>query len=103
LHAFALPSAGIKKDAIPGRLNETWMRLDTPGTYFGQCSEICGTGHAYMPIEVRAVTREEFDAWVASKGGTLKENNSITAMPDSAANKQANPKVDVDNIANPGI
>lgn len=72
LHAFALPSAGVKKDAIPGRLNETWMRLDKPGTYFGQCSEICGTGHAYMPIEVIAVTKEEFDAWVKEQGGTLK-------------------------------
>jgi cytochrome c oxidase subunit 2 len=72
LHAFALPSAGIKKDAIPGRLNETWMRLDKPGTYFGQCSEICGTGHAYMPIEIKAVTREEFDAWTRSQGATLK-------------------------------
>jgi len=72
LHAFALPSAGVKKDAIPGRLNETWMRLDKPGTYFGQCSEICGTGHAYMPIEVKAVPRAEFDAWVAAQGATLK-------------------------------
>jgi len=72
LHAFALPSAGIKKDAIPGRLNETWMRIDKPGTYFGQCSEICGTGHAYMPIEIKAVPRAEFDAWVRQQGGTLK-------------------------------
>jgi cytochrome c oxidase subunit 2 len=72
LHAFALPAAGVKKDAIPGRLNETWMRLDKPGTYFGQCSEICGTGHAYMPIEIKAVPREEFDAWVRQQGGTLK-------------------------------
>ena len=72
LHAFALPSAGIKKDAVPGRLNETWMRIDKPGTYFGQCSEICGTGHAYMPIEIKAVPREEFDAWVRSKGATPK-------------------------------
>ncbi len=102
LHAFALPAAGVKKDAIPGRLNETWMRIDKPGTYYGQCSEICGTGHAYMPIEIKAVPRAEFDAWVRQQGGTLKENNSITTIPDSAANKQANPKVDVDNIANPG-
>lgn len=72
LHAFALPSAGVKKDAVPGRLNETWMRIDKPGVYFGQCSEICGTGHSYMPIEVHAVSKEEFDAWTKAQGGTLK-------------------------------
>ena len=72
LHAFALPAAGVKMDAIPGRLNETWMHIDTPGTYFGQCSEICGTGHSFMPIEVKAVTKEEFDAWVKEQGATLK-------------------------------
>ena len=72
LHAFALPSAGVKKDAVPGRMNETWMRIDKPGTYFGQCSEICGTGHAYMPIEIKAVPRAEFDAWTRSKGATPK-------------------------------
>jgi cytochrome c oxidase subunit 2 len=72
LHAFALPAAGVKKDAVPGRLNETWMRIDKPGTYFGQCSEICGTGHSYMPIEVIAVTKEEFDAWTRAQGGKLK-------------------------------
>jgi len=72
IHAFALPAAGVKKDGIPGRLNETWMRIDRPGTYFGQCSEICGTGHAYMPIEIHAVSKEEFDAWTKSQGAKLK-------------------------------
>lgn len=72
LHAFALPAAGVKKDAVPGRLNETWMRIDKEGTYFGQCSEICGTGHSYMPIEVKAVSKQEFDAWVRKQGGKLK-------------------------------
>ncbi len=79
LHAFALPSAGVKKDAVPGRLNETWMRIDKPGVYFGQCSEICGTGHSYMPIEIHAVPKDEFDAWVGQMGGTLKiksDNNN---------------------------
>ena len=103
LHAFALPSAGAKKDAVPGRLNETWMRIDEPGTYFGQCSEICGTGHAYMPIEFKAVPEAEFNAWVASKGGTAKVLNSETENPDSIENKLENPKVDEDNIANPGV
>lgn len=64
IHAFALPNFGVKKDAVPGRTNETWFRATKTGTYYGQCSEICGTGHAYMPIELRVVSQEEFDAWV---------------------------------------
>lgn len=64
LHSFTVPGFGIKKDAVPGRLNETWVRIDKPGTYYGQCSEICGVKHAYMPIEIKAVTKEEFEAWV---------------------------------------
>ena len=63
LHSFAMPALGVKKDAVPGRLNETWMRIDRPGIYRGQCSEICGTGHGYMPIVIEAVTEEEFLAW----------------------------------------
>lgn len=72
IHAFALPAAGVKKDAVPGRTNETWMRIEKEGTYFGQCSEICGTGHSYMPIEVKAVSKQEFEAWTKSKGAKLK-------------------------------
>jgi cytochrome c oxidase subunit 2 len=64
LHSFTVPPFGFKKDAVPGRLNETWVRIDKPGTYFGQCSEICGTNHAYMPIEIRAVTKEEYQQWL---------------------------------------
>jgi cytochrome c oxidase subunit 2 len=65
LHSWAVPSFGVKMDSVPGRTNETWFRVEQPGVYFGQCSELCGVGHAYMPIEVRAVPKEEFDAWVA--------------------------------------
>ncbi|WP_366556597.1 cytochrome c oxidase subunit II [Aquibaculum sediminis] len=64
LHSFAVPSFGVKVDAVPGRLNEIWFNVNTPGLYFGQCSELCGTGHAYMPIQVRAVPRDEYDAWL---------------------------------------
>ena len=63
LHSFAMPSLGVKKDAVPGRLNETWMNIEKPGIYRGQCSELCGTGHGYMPIVIEAVTEEEFLAW----------------------------------------
>jgi cytochrome c oxidase subunit 2 len=54
---------GVKKDAIPGRINETWARIDKPGIYFGQCSELCGTNHGYMPIEIHAVSKEDFKVW----------------------------------------
>lgn len=64
LHAFAVPAFGIKTDAVPGRLNETWVRITKPGTYYGQCSELCGKAHAFMPIEVKAVSKEEFDEWL---------------------------------------
>jgi cytochrome c oxidase subunit 2 len=71
IHAFAVPAFGIKEDAIQGRTNETWFNVDTPGIYYGQCSELCGINHAYMPIEVHAVSREEFNQWVAAQGGTV--------------------------------
>lgn len=64
LHAWAVPALGVKIDAVPGRLNETWVRITKPGTYYGQCSELCGKDHAYMPIEIKAVSKEEFERWV---------------------------------------
>ncbi|QQP90069.1 cytochrome c oxidase subunit II [Skermanella sp. TT6] len=64
LHSWAMPSLGIKKDAIPGRLNETWARIDREGVYYGQCSEICGTNHGYMPIAIEAVSKERFAQWL---------------------------------------
>ncbi len=64
LHAFAVPALGFKKDAVPGRINETWTRIDRPGMYYGQCSELCGTNHGFMPIAIKAVPKPEFEAWV---------------------------------------
>ncbi len=66
LHSWTIPAFGVKMDAVPGRLNETWVRIDKPGTYYGQCSELCGKDHAYMPIEIHAVSKEEFEAWVTT-------------------------------------
>ena len=66
IHAFAVPSFGIKVDAVPGRLNETWFNARETGIYYGQCSELCGKDHAFMPIAVRVVTAEEFDAFIAA-------------------------------------
>ncbi|WP_421934588.1 cytochrome c oxidase subunit II [Phenylobacterium sp.] len=70
IHAFAVPSFGVITDAVPGRVNETWFKVDRPGIYYGQCRELCGVDHAFMPIEVHAVSQAEFDAWVAAKGGS---------------------------------
>lgn len=64
IHAWAVPAFGVKIDTIPGRVNETWFRAERTGTYFGQCSELCGLQHSYMPIVVEVVTREDYDAWV---------------------------------------
>lgn len=86
LHAFAVPAFGIKKDAVPGRLNETWVNIEKPGVYYGQCSEICGTGHAYMPIMVRAVSKQDFAKWIEEakqeygSAPSLKTNNFASAI-----------------------
>ena len=64
LHAWALPSFGVKRDAVPGRINETWFKADRTGTFYGQCSELCGIKHAFMPITVRVVTEEEYKEWL---------------------------------------
>jgi len=72
IHSFALPAAWVKMDAVPGRLNETWFKIDRPGVYFGQCSELCGARHAFMPIAVEVVPPAQFAQWVAFKGGTMK-------------------------------
>jgi cytochrome c oxidase subunit II len=71
IHSFAMPSLGVKKDAMPGRLNETWTQINKEGVYYGQCSEICGIKHAFMPIAIEAVSQEKFAAWVKSKNGTM--------------------------------
>lgn len=64
IHAWAVPAFGVKVDAVPGRLNETWFRATKIGTYYGQCSELCGQAHAFMPIEVHVVSQEDFNAWL---------------------------------------
>ena len=64
LHAWALPSFGVKRDAVPGRINETWFKAEKVGTYYGQCSELCGIKHAFMPIAVRVVSEEEYQEWL---------------------------------------
>lgn len=65
IHAFALPAFGVKQDTVPGRLNETWFKATKTGIYYGQCSELCGKFHGFMPITVHVVSQEDFDKWVA--------------------------------------
>lgn len=67
IHAWTVPSFGSKIDAVPGRINETWFKAEETGTYYGQCSELCGKDHAYMPIVVEVVTPAEFQKWVATE------------------------------------
>jgi cytochrome c oxidase subunit 2 len=64
LHSWGIPALGIKLDAVPGRLNETWVEITKPGMYYGFCSELCGVNHSYMPVAIKAVSEEEFNAWV---------------------------------------
>lgn len=75
IHAFAVPPFGIKIDAIPGRLNETWFRAEKTGMFYGQCSELCGTRHAFMPINVKVVTQEEFEAWTQQQQAAASNDN----------------------------
>jgi len=82
IHSFAVPSFGIKIDAVPGRLNETWFKATKEGVYYGQCSELCGKNHAYMPIAVRVVSDSEFNAWVedAQKKYARGQDSTPTAL-----------------------
>ena len=84
IHSFAMPSFWTKIDANPGQLNETWVKVERPGVYFGQCSELCGARHGYMPIVIDVVTPERFAQWIASKGGTMP-GATKAAAPAGAA------------------
>jgi len=78
MHAWTVPSFGIKMDAVPGIINETWFRANREGTFYGQCSEICGIKHYYMPIEVKVVSKAEYAKWIANDGAFT----SSVANPD---------------------
>jgi cytochrome c oxidase subunit 2 len=78
IHAFAVPAFGVKIDSIPGRLNETWFKATKVGMYYGQCSELCGKDHAFMPIAVRVVTDQEFASWVEAAKKKFAANPANT-------------------------
>jgi cytochrome c oxidase subunit 2 len=85
IHAFALPSFGIKTDAVPGRTNEIWFKAEKEGLFYGQCSELCGKDHAFMPIAIRVVTQSQYDTWlVAAKADLSGANKALMAEVDSS-------------------
>jgi len=86
IHAFAVPSFGIKIDAIPGRLNETWFKATREGVYYGQCSELCGKDHAFMPIEVRVLNEQAYAAWLADAKKKFAMDNSAPANAVASTN-----------------
>ena len=92
IHAFRVPAFGIMADAIPGRVNQVWFKAQKTGMYYGQCSELCGVDHAFMPINVKVVTQPEFDAWVASKtGGAPAATPTTLAAQANAAGASNTP------------
>ena len=91
IHSWAVPALGVKMDSVPGRVNETWFQINREGIYYGQCSELCGTLHGFMPIMIEAVSQEDFDAWVemaqeeyASADDTPTEVASLVAGAPAA-------------------
>ncbi|MBW8881659.1 MAG: cytochrome c oxidase subunit II [Asticcacaulis sp.] len=87
IHSWTVPAFGIKMDAVPGRLNNTWFKANKTGTYYGQCSELCGQDHAYMPIEVKVVSQAEFDDYIVKAGG--KTRAMLAADEQAAAQASA--------------
>jgi cytochrome c oxidase subunit 2 len=81
IHSFFIPSLGVQRYAIPGRTIETWVRVDRPGVYYGECNQICGEGHSRMPIAIKAVPEAEFDAWVTEAKVKFKDAQAEPAAP----------------------
>ena len=89
IHSWMVPSFGVKQDAIPGFVRDTWFRAEKPGDYYGQCVELCGKEHAYMPIHVKVLSQAEYTAWVAAEqkkaAAKLDDPNKVWALPDLEA------------------
>jgi cytochrome c oxidase subunit 2 len=100
IHSWTVPAFGIKHDAVPGRINESWINIDKPGIYYGQCSELCGVQHGYMPIKVRAVTPEEFQAWVKDAQTKFDKVETPAAENDPAPATKAPTKLAETDSAN---
>lgn len=90
IHAWTIPSFGMKIDAIPGRLNEDWFKAENEGVFYGQCSELCGKDHAFMPIEVHAVSQDKYDAWAkTAQTAGIEEAYKYLASAEAASGKLA--------------
>ena len=89
IHAFAMPSFGIKTDAVPGRINEVWFKAEKEGLYYGQCSELCGKDHAFMPIAIRVVAEEQYTTWLTAAKADLPGANRALMAAIDGANKVA--------------
>ena len=86
IHAFAMPAFGVKTDAVPGRINEIWFKANKEGLYYGQCSELCGKDHAFMPIAIRVVSDDQYKTWLAAaKTDVGGANKALMAAIDPAA------------------
>jgi cytochrome c oxidase subunit II len=85
IHSFAVPSFGVRIDAVPGRMNETWFKATTEGVFYGQCSELCGKDHAFMPIAVRVVSESDFNKWLDDAKKKYAADNGDNAAHDSVA------------------
>ncbi len=85
IHDFANPAFGLKTDAVPGKANETWFKAEKPGVYYGQCDQLCGVNHAFMPIEIDVVDQGKFNAWVGAHGGKIAGATPAPAAPPAAA------------------
>jgi cytochrome c oxidase subunit II len=90
IHSFTVSSLGIRIDAVPGRLNETWFNADREGIYYGQCSKLCGKDHAYMPIAIRVVSQQQYDAWLqdAKKKFASNDDRNLTVAANSTPTAQ---------------
>ena len=102
IHSFAVPSLWFKLDAIPGRLNEKILQIDEPGVYYGQCSELCGARHGYMPIAVEALPMDQYNAWVLAQGGTIAGAADTGIAADPAAAPLQEPESAVPGAAGAG-
>ena len=102
IHAFGVPAFWVKLDAVPGRLNETWFKVDQPGVYYGQCYELCGARHAYMPIAVEVVPPAQYAAWVASKGGTMPGGAQRRSGDETATSPITGPNAGQDLVPTAG-
>ncbi len=89
VHSFAMPAFGIKMDAVPGRVNETWFKAEKEGLYYGQCSQLCGKDHAFMPIAIRVVSENQYDTWLAAAKTDIDGANKALMAEVDGANKVA--------------